>query len=95
MVTLRNCAIVLLNFLTCSLYAAPETEWLLHKTEDGSHPDNNEQQMVWLMNRARTNPIEEGKWLVGEVLTIPSNVSGEFAESPCSTVGRAFDLDSS
>lgn len=39
------------------------TEWTLHKTPDGLHPDGNEQQMVWLMNRARANPAQEGRWL--------------------------------
>ncbi|MEM9159545.1 MAG: hypothetical protein AAGB46_10890, partial [Verrucomicrobiota bacterium] len=41
----------------------PTTEWTLHKTEDGAHPDGNEQQMVWLMNRARTDPAQEGLYL--------------------------------
>jgi hypothetical protein len=62
-----------------TLTAAPDTEWLIHKTEDGSHPNANEQQMFWLMNRARTNPIEEGKWLAGDILSLPANVTGEFA----------------
>lgn len=43
--------------------AAPTTEWTYHKTSDNLHPDNNEQQMVWLMNRARSNPTQEGIWL--------------------------------
>ena len=43
--------------------ATPSTEWTFHKTADGSHPDNNEQQMTWLMNRARSNPEREGIWL--------------------------------
>lgn len=43
--------------------AAPITEWTFHKTPDSSHPDGNEQQMLWLMNRARANPALEGKWL--------------------------------
>lgn len=38
-------------------------EWKLHKTDDGLHPDGNEQQMMWLMNRARSNPTQEGIWL--------------------------------
>ncbi|MCB2189746.1 MAG: hypothetical protein KQJ78_25305, partial [Deltaproteobacteria bacterium] len=33
------------------------------KTADNAHPDANEQQMLWLMNRARSNPAEEGEWL--------------------------------
>ncbi len=42
---------------------AATTEWTFHKTADGRHPDGNEQQMVWLMNRARANPTREGEWL--------------------------------
>lgn len=42
-----------------------QVEWTFHKTEDGSHPDGNEQEMVWLMNRARANPAAEGAWLAG------------------------------
>ncbi len=43
--------------------AVLQEEWLFHKSIDGSHPDANEQQMVWLMNRARANPAVEGEWL--------------------------------
>lgn len=39
------------------------TEWTLHKTANGAHPDGREQQMMWLMNRARQNPQVEGEWL--------------------------------
>jgi len=39
------------------------TEWTLHKTPSGSHPDAHEQQMLWLTNRARSNPSREGLWL--------------------------------
>jgi len=42
---------------------AQTTEWVYHKTADGSHPDGNEQQMVWLMNRGRANPAAEGAFL--------------------------------
>jgi hypothetical protein len=41
----------------------PSQEWTYHKTADNLHPDGNEQQMMWLMNRARANPHEEGAWL--------------------------------
>ncbi len=41
-------------------------EWTFHKSSDGSHPDGNEQQMLWLMNRARNNPAQEGEWLASE-----------------------------
>ena len=38
--------------------AASDTEWTLHKTADNQHPDGIEQQMTWLMNRARTDPTQ-------------------------------------
>lgn len=38
-------------------------EWIYHKTADGLHPDGNEQQLMWFMNRARSNPSQEGAWL--------------------------------
>ena len=43
--------------------AAASIEWVYHKTAGGAHPDGNEQQMVWLMNRARTDPSREGAYL--------------------------------
>ena len=45
------------------LAVAPTTEWTFHKTADSSHPDGTEQQMMWLMNRARSDPSAEGNWL--------------------------------
>lgn len=44
-------------------FDTPTSEWIYHKTSDSVHPDGNEQQMVWLMNRARANPVQEGVWL--------------------------------
>jgi len=41
----------------------PSAEWTFHKTADGAHPDGYEQQFMWLMNRARANPTQEGIWL--------------------------------
>ena len=41
----------------------PSTEWTLHKTTDGLHPDGNEQAFMWFMNRARNDPTAEGIWL--------------------------------
>jgi hypothetical protein len=43
--------------------ATPVQEWIYHKTADNLHPDGYEQQMMWLMNRARSNPSDEGAWL--------------------------------
>ncbi|PIE67632.1 MAG: hypothetical protein CSA23_03385 [Deltaproteobacteria bacterium] len=40
-----------------------QTAWTYHKTDDGSHPDGDEQQLIWLMNKARANPTAEGIWL--------------------------------
>jgi hypothetical protein len=38
-------------------------EWVLHRSADGLHPDAQEQEMLWLMNRARQDPAAEGLWL--------------------------------
>jgi hypothetical protein len=38
-------------------------EWTYHKTMDNEHPDDSEQQLLWLTNRARANPGQEGQWL--------------------------------
>jgi hypothetical protein len=43
--------------------ALSDSEWTFHKTLDNQHPDGIEQQMLWLMNRARTDPTREGMWL--------------------------------
>jgi hypothetical protein len=43
--------------------ALPDTEWTLHRTPDGLHPDGVEQGFVWLMNRARQDPTAEGVFL--------------------------------
>ena len=37
--------------------------WTLHKSDDGAHPNGDEQHAIWLMNRARQNPESEGVWL--------------------------------
>jgi len=54
-----------LLFLAASLPQgfSQTTEWIYHKTADGAHPDGNEQELVWLMNRARANPSAEGTFL--------------------------------
>jgi hypothetical protein len=41
-------------------------EWTYHKTSDNLHPDGNEQQMLWLLNRARSDSAQEGAWLATE-----------------------------
>jgi len=53
--------------------ATPSVEWTFHKTEDGSHPSGLEQAMVWLTNRARTDPEAEGIFLGS--LTAPNILS--------------------
>ena len=50
-------------FRTLAEPASADTEWTFHKTVDNQHPDGIEQQMTWLMNRARTDPPREGVWL--------------------------------
>jgi hypothetical protein len=42
---------------------ATAIEWTYHKTSDNQHPDGNEQQFLWLVNRARSDPAQEGIWL--------------------------------
>jgi hypothetical protein len=52
--------------------AVPTVEWTYHRTTDGRHPNGDEQQIMWLMNRARQNPTAEGVWLA---------TAGEFARA--------------
>ncbi len=40
-----------------------QVEWTYHRSADGSVPHNAEQLLLWLMNRARSNPTAEGQWL--------------------------------
>lgn len=56
-------AIVCVGFSPDSEAASDIQQWTLHASDDGAHPDQNEQQLIWLMNRARQNPTEEGIWL--------------------------------
>lgn len=53
--------------------ATPSIEWVYHKTVDGKHPSGIEQQQLWLVNRARSNPTTEGQWLATET---DSDVAG-------------------
>jgi len=39
------------------------TEWLCHASADGAHPSGEEQELLWLMNRARQDPPAEGAFL--------------------------------
>ncbi|MCK5831535.1 MAG: hypothetical protein KAH20_14665, partial [Methylococcales bacterium] len=48
---------------------APTNEWLFHKTNDGLHPSGEEQTQLWLLNRARQNPTDEGIWLATSPLS--------------------------
>jgi hypothetical protein len=41
----------------------PDVEWTWHKSADGTLPLPEEQQLLWLMNRARQLPSGEGIWL--------------------------------
>ena len=38
-------------------------EWVCHRSADGLHPDGLEQELIWLMNRARQDPLGEGAFL--------------------------------
>lgn len=58
---------------TSLLRSTPDTEWSFHKSGDSSHPSGAEQAMVWLMNRARANPPQEGEWLA---TTDIANIAG-------------------
>ena len=80
----------------------PTTEWTYHKSPDGLHPNGEEQLMVWLMNRARANPPQEGVWLAtsndpdvaggrdffGVDLTVLQNEFASYAPEP----PAAFDV---
>lgn len=52
-------------FLTTAVpgVAVALSEWTLHRTDDGGHPNGREQALLWLMNRARQDPSAEGRWL--------------------------------
>lgn len=49
--------------LCYSSSALAMSEWTHHRTSDGAHPDGFEQEMLYLINRARANPVAEGAWL--------------------------------
>ena len=58
--------------------ADPGVEWELHRTDDGAHPDGREQVLLWLMNRARQSPGDEGFWLATELHPDVSSGRGFF-----------------
>ncbi|MCB1920637.1 MAG: hypothetical protein KDJ28_11745 [Candidatus Competibacteraceae bacterium] len=60
--------------VTVAPAATPTVEWTYHRTADGQHPNGDEQQIVWLMNRARQDPTAEGIWLATS--TEPSIANG-------------------
>ncbi len=49
--------------MVVSVNAAAISEWTYHRSPDNAHPNGHEQAVVWLMNRARSNPAAEGEWL--------------------------------
>ena len=63
--TFRAC--VALVALTCATAGhAMQVEWTYHRTDNGVHPNQREQEQLWLINRARANPTAEGEWLAAE-----------------------------
>lgn len=72
----------------------PSTEWVYHKTADNQHPDGNEQQLIWLMNRARSNPTAEGIWLANiydRYITYAPNCSGAGGDEDLCYIAGALD----
>lgn len=65
-------ALLFLLALLEATSAQTTTEWVMHRTADGGHPNGLEQQQVWLMNRARANPPAEGLYLTatGDEVTL-------------------------
>jgi hypothetical protein len=60
--SIQRDAEILQQSATVSRAIGPSVEWEYHKTSDNRHPNANEQQLMWLMNRARSNPTVEGIW---------------------------------
>jgi hypothetical protein len=60
---LIGCAVLRWLVVVSAGSAGATTEWEFHKTADGRHPNGQEQQLVWLMNRARSNPAAEAEFL--------------------------------
>jgi len=45
---------------------AASVEWTWHRSDDLQHPNGEEQELLWLVNRARQDPAAEGIWLATE-----------------------------
>ncbi len=76
-------AVVLVNVHQTSQSFADSRlkQWTLHASEDGQHPDQNEQKLVWLMNRARQNPEAEGIWLAETTIASISQARKQYRVS--------------
>lgn len=73
---------------------SPSTEWGYHKTPDNQHPDENEQQFVWLMNRARSNPAAEGVWLANlydQYISYAPGCGGAGSNADLCYIARSMD----
>lgn len=57
----KSAFLFLLVVMSSSSFAM--SEWTWHRSPDGAHPNSREQQLIWLMNRARQDPKAEGEWL--------------------------------
>lgn len=62
----RGLALSIFAALTYTTASHAQTEWTYHRTSDGAHPTALEQEQLWLINRARSNPVAEGVWLSAE-----------------------------
>lgn len=60
--TERLALVVLALALVAGTPRQPQ-EWTGHRSEDGANPTPEEQEMLALANRARSNPAAEGAWL--------------------------------
>lgn len=54
---------LLMTLVVMSSPGLAMSEWTWHRSPDGAHPNSREQQLMWLMNRARQDPKAEGEWL--------------------------------
>ncbi len=61
--TSRMLGLVLATTFSWSTTGHALSEWTYHRTNSGAHPNGEEQEQLFLMNRARANPSVEGAWL--------------------------------